>query len=58
VRLPQNGVTSSSGRSTGSGRKTMPLSTLRMAVLTPIPRPSVSAATAVKPGRFNSIRTP
>ena len=41
----------------GSGSSSRDRTTLKTAVLAPIPRPSVSTATAVNPGRAASIRT-
>ncbi len=40
----------------GSGRKITAFTILKMAVFAPMPSASVSAATAVKPGFFRSIR--
>src|SRR5256885_1829103 len=41
----------------GSGLRSTGFTALKMAVLAPIPRASVSTATAVKPGLFASVRT-
>src|SRR5215203_7515431 len=41
-----------------SGRSTNALTPLKMAALTPIPRPSVSTATSVNPLLFHSTRSP
>jgi hypothetical protein len=35
-----------------------PLTTEKMALFAPTPSASVSTATSVNPGRFNSVRTP
>jgi hypothetical protein len=35
-----------------------PLTTEKMAVFAPTPSASVSTATSVNPGRFNSVRSP
>src|SRR5213083_2404323 len=40
----------------GSGRSTTAFTMLKMAVFAPMPRASVRAATAVKPGFFRSMR--
>ena len=41
----------------GNGRNSTPSSTLKIAVVAPMPRPSVSTTTAVKPGLFRNVRT-
>ena len=43
-------ITSRSGAAYGSGRSSTPLTTEKIAVVPPIPSPSVSNATSVKPG--------
>src|SRR5262245_44925427 len=48
--------TSSAGRSTGSGRKRMALTTLKIDALTPMPRARVRSATRVKAGDRRSPR--
>jgi hypothetical protein len=40
----------------GSGLKSTPLTTEKMAVFAPMPSASVTTATAAKPGRFKSVR--
>jgi hypothetical protein len=47
-----------SGAAKGSGRSTTALTTLKMAVVAPMPRASVSTAVAAKPGCRTSVRTP
>jgi hypothetical protein len=42
----------------GRGRRSTASTTLKTAVLTPIPRVSATTATAVKAGFFHSMRTP
>src|SRR5262245_34871916 len=42
----------------GSGLSSTPLMTLKIAVLAPMPRPSVRIAISVKPRCFSSVRTP
>src|SRR6185503_12236089 len=49
-------ATKDSGLENGSGRKSAALMTLKMAVFAPMPSASVSTATTVKPGFFNSWR--
>src|SRR6266478_7481538 len=49
-------MTSRSGSLKGNGRSNTPLTTLKMAVFAPMPRASVSTATAVKPGFFSNWR--
>jgi hypothetical protein len=44
------------GSANGSGRISTPLTTLKIAVLAPIPSARVMTATAVKPGFFVSAR--
>ena len=41
----------------GSGLSSTVLTALKIAVLAPMPRASVSTATPVKPGLFASVRT-
>ena len=41
----------------GRGRSSTALTTVKMAVLAPIPSASVSTATAVNPGLFSIVRT-
>jgi hypothetical protein len=48
--------TSRSGLRYGSGRSNTALTTLKIAVLAPMPNASVSTATAVKPGFFSNWR--
>src|SRR5881394_3695611 len=48
--------TNRSGSWNGGGRRTTALITLKIAVLAPMPRASVSTATAVKPGFFSNWR--
>src|SRR6266566_1166707 len=45
-----------SGSGKGNGRSSTPYTTVKIAVLAPIPRASVRTATAVNPGFFASIR--
>jgi hypothetical protein len=45
-----------SGSSSGSGCNKTALTTLKIALLAPMPRASVNTATNVKPGVFSSIR--
>ena len=40
----------------GSGWRSTPFTTLKIALFAPMPSTSVSTATAVKPGFFSSIR--
>jgi hypothetical protein len=47
-----------SGWSYGSGRKSTALTTVKIAVVAPIPNASVATAIEVKPGFFDSIRSP
>src|SRR5438128_12541513 len=49
-------MTSRSAAGNGNGRSSTPLTTLKMAVFAPMPRASVSTATAVKPGFFSNWR--
>src|SRR5207302_7143708 len=49
-------MTSRSEAENGNGRSSTPFTTLKIAVFAPIPSASVSTATAVKPGFFNSWR--
>jgi hypothetical protein len=49
---------SRSGSGKGSGRSRTALTTLKMAVVAPMPSASVTAATAVKPGERRSRRAP
>jgi hypothetical protein len=44
-------IVSRSGSGYGSGRRITLLTTLKMAVVAPMPRPSVSTAMIAKPGR-------
>src|SRR5437879_5764983 len=44
------------GSGKGNGRSSTPYTTVKIAVLAPMPRASVKTATAVKPGFFASIR--
>src|SRR5437879_3690193 len=50
-------MTSRSAAGKGNDRSTTPLTTLKMAVVAPMPSASVSTATAVKPGFFTNCRT-
>src|SRR5882762_2519758 len=45
-----------SGSGKGNGRSSTPYTTVKIAVLAPMPRASVKTATAVNPGFFASIR--
>src|ERR1700687_1638904 len=45
-----------SGSGKGNGRRSTPYTTVKIAVLAPMPRASVKTATAVNPGIFASIR--
>src|SRR6266540_1977746 len=54
--LRSHSVTSRSGSGYGSGLSNTPLMMLKIAVFAPMPSASVSTATAVKPGFFNSWR--
>ena len=56
VRCPQI-IARRSGRSYGSARRSTPFTTLKMAVLAPMPRASVINATAVNPGRWRRPRS-
>jgi len=47
-----------SGSSNGIGRSTTALTTLKIAVVAPIPRASVRIAVAAKPGWRSSVRRP
>jgi hypothetical protein len=49
-------ATSRSGSSKASGFSNTPYTTLKMAVVAPIPSASVRTATAEKPGCFQNIR--
>src|SRR5437867_12961566 len=49
-------MTSRSAAGNGNGRSKTQFTTLKMAVFAPMPRASVSRATAVKPGFFSSWR--
>ena len=49
-------ATSRSGSWYGSGFSNTPYTTLKIAVLAPIPNASVRAATVAKPGCFHSMR--
>ena len=51
-------ITNRSGSEYGSGCKSTPLTTLKIAVFAPMPSASVRIATAVKPGFFASILIP
>ncbi|PYV23388.1 MAG: hypothetical protein DMG24_14080 [Acidobacteria bacterium] len=51
-------TTNCCGRATGSERSSTASSTVKIAMFAPIPRASVSTATAVKPGFFASTRRP
>jgi hypothetical protein len=42
----------------GSGRRSTVLTTLKMAVVAPIPKASASTVTSVNPGLFQSMRKP
>jgi hypothetical protein len=55
---PSKTRTSPSGSSTGSGRRRNALTALNIALFAPMPRASVTTATAVNPGVFQSIRNP
>ena len=50
-------VTRRSGSGYGKGRSMMPSTTLKIAVLAPIPRPKVRTMTVVKPGFLIAVRT-
>src|SRR5467141_3501962 len=52
----RNNAISFAGSFTGNGRSNSSLIWLKIAVFAPMPRASVSTATAVKPGFFNSWR--
>ena len=56
-RLVSHNIVSSSGRSSESGRSTTPFTTLKMAVLAPMPSARVSMTTAVNPGVLINVRT-
>ena len=47
-----------SGSAHGSGRRSTAFTTLKMAAFAPMPSPSVSTATAAKPGWRPSVRAP
>jgi hypothetical protein len=55
--LPQKRA-NRSGCGNGSGRNSVALTTLKIAVFAPIPSASIITASAVKPGFFHNIRAP
>ncbi len=56
--LPNMKLTMRSGSGYASGRSSTAFTTVKIAVLAPMPSASVRTATAVKPGLFLSIRKP
>ena len=56
--LTETTIVSRSGSGKGSGRRRTAFTTLKMAVLAPIPNASASTATAAKPGFLRSILRP
>ena len=47
-----------SASANGSGRSTTALTTVKIAVLTPMPRPRITMPASAKPGLLSSVRTP